>query len=159
LLLNDIGESMQKTIFSMLGVVALLALAQADSLACTCSLPFPKLSLRKQVMKARNESRVVFSGKVLEITENPQTYSVTVKLKVERVWKGSLPEEISIVTGRGGGDCGYRFELGESYLVYAYSSNESSLGTNICQRTSKLLGAANDLKILGKGKVVQRNKT
>ncbi len=75
---------MKRAIFSLLGVVTLLILAQADSLSCTCSLPFPKISLKKQVKKALNESRAVFSGKVLEITESPQIYSVVVKLKVEQ---------------------------------------------------------------------------
>jgi hypothetical protein len=72
---------------------------------------------------------------------------------VEKLWKGVLPEEISIVTGRGNGDCGYRFEVGGSYLVYAYGSDESSLSTNICQRTAKLSVAQADLKVLGRGKV------
>lgn len=149
---------MKKILFSMLGVITFMALTQAEGLACTCRLPSPELTLRQQVINARNESRAVFSGKVLEITENNQTYSIAVRLKVERAWKGSLPAEIIIITGRGGGDCGSHFDLGESYLVYAYGSNESNLSTNICRRTAKLLNAADDVKILGKGKAVHKGK-
>jgi len=149
---------MKKPLFSMLSIIALLALAQAETLACTCFAPFPKFSLRARVMKARNEAQAVFTGKVLEITEDPETLSVVVKLRVGRVFKGSLPEEISIVTAWSDGICGYRFEIGESYLVYANGPNESSLGTSICQRTAKLSNAANDLKVLGSGKVVAKIK-
>lgn len=150
---------MKKTLFAMLGVVALMVLTQAEGLACSCSFPSPELTFKQQVINARNKSRAVFSGKVLEITENDQTYSIAVRLKVERVWKGSLPAEIIIVTGRGGGDCGAHFDIGESYLGYAYGSNESNLSTNICQRTARLLNAADDLKILGKGKAVHKGKS
>jgi hypothetical protein len=140
----------------MIGVVVLMAFARTDGFACSCSLPYPKQSLKTQVKKALNESRAVFSGKILEVTADPEKFSIVVKLKVERSWKGSLPEEISINTGRGGGDCGYRFEVGESYLIYAYGSDVGRLSTNICQRTAKLSEAVKDLQILGKGKGVQK---
>ena len=39
---------------------------------------------------------------------------------VDRAWKGSVAEEVFIQTGSGGGDCGYRFEVGRSYLLYCY---------------------------------------
>jgi hypothetical protein len=58
---------------------------------------------------------------------------------------------VIVVTGRGGGDCGYRFEVGARYLVFAYG-DDAKLETNICQRTKELAQAAEDLKLLGKGK-------
>ena len=149
---------MRRTIFSIIWIAALLVCAQAENPACTCSLPLPKDSLKKQVKKALTESRAVFAGKVLEINESPQAYSVVVRLKVEQSWKGLFLEEINIVTGRGGGDCGYRFEVGESYIVYAYGPSESILATDICQRTAKLTEAREDLKVLGKGKVALKVK-
>jgi len=140
----------------MLGILILLVFTQTDSLACTCDLPLFNLSLDQQVKHARKQSRAIFSGRVLEVTENPQTYFVVVKFRIERLWKGNLSDEVTIITGHGGGDCGYRFEVGESYLVYAYGSDENRLGTNICQRTKKLSDAREDLRILGKGKVPRK---
>ena len=119
--------------------------------ACTCSLPDPAKSLRKQVTEARNESRAVFVGEVVAVSSDPNALAVEVKFKVQRSWKGSRASEITITTGRGGGDCGYRFEIGQRYLVYA-SGTEKQLGTNICQRTAHLDDAKDDLKLLGKPK-------
>lgn len=147
-----------KTLFTILVAVTLMILTQAKGVACTCLVSSPSQPLRRQVTQARNDSRALFSGKVLEIAEDPQTSSLTVKLKVERVWKGSIPAEVVIETGRGGGDCGYGFEVGERYLVYVSGSNELKMQTNICQRTARLSEAASDLKILGRGKGVPKRK-
>lgn len=147
---------MKRAVFSSVGVVVLLTLARVDGFACTCALPYPQQSLRRQVRTALGEARAVFSGKVIEVRDDPETSSVVVRLKVERVWKGSPPAEVRVVTGRGGGDCGYRFEVGESYLVYAHSAGAGGLGTNICQRTARLSEAAKDLQVLGRGKGAAR---
>lgn len=147
---------MKRSLLSLVGVAALLLLARVEGFACTCALPFPNTPLRKRVGVALKESRAVFSGKVLEVMEDPQTLHVAVRLRVERVWKGSPRAEVRILTGRGGGDCGYQFEVGQSYLVYAYKWREAELGTNICQRTAKLSEASGDLRVLGRGKGVPR---
>lgn len=140
----------------MAGVVVLVMLARVEGFACTCGAPNPNQSLKRQVTAALSESRAVFSGRVLEVTDNPEAFGVVVKLRVERHWKGSPPLEVRLFTGRGGGDCGYRFEVGERYLVYAYGPRASELSTNICQRTAKLSEAAKDLRVLGKGRGVPR---
>ncbi len=47
-------------------------------------------------------------------------------------------ESITIETGNGGGNCGYPFRVGDTYLVDAYSAKESIqgyLGTGICSLT------------------------
>ena len=141
-----------KRLTSILGVVTLLVFIHIEGRACTCDLPMLKqTSLKQQVNKARNQSQAVFVGKVIEIVQNPQDYFVLVRFNVERSWKGSLAQEVSVVTGQGGGDCGYKFEFGETYLVYAYG-DKTRLGTNICQRTANLSAAEADVKVLGKGR-------
>jgi hypothetical protein len=136
------------------GIVALMLLIPSVGRACTCELPFSNKTLKQQVLEARTKSEAVFSGKVVEIIENPQVFHVIVKFKVQGSWKQINTDEVRVFTGRGNGDCGYRFEVGESYLVYSYKYNESDLGTNICQRTMKLANAAEDLKVLGKGRQI-----
>ncbi|MEP6719627.1 MAG: hypothetical protein ABJB21_10810 [bacterium] len=44
-------------------------------------------------------------------------------------------KEIVVYTGGGGGDCGYPFTVGTSYLVYAFASKDE-LTTGICTPTS-----------------------
>jgi hypothetical protein len=119
--------------------------------ACSCDFRFPVKSVKQQVVEARMQSKAVFSGEVVEIIADPPIYSLRVKFRVEKYWKGVLSNEVIVVTGRGGGDCGYRFKVGAHYLVFAYGV-DTRLGTNICQRTKELAEAAEDLKLLGKGK-------
>ena len=147
---------MKRALFSLVGVVVLVMLARVEGFACTCGVPNLNQSLKRQVRAALSESRAVFSGRVLEVKDDPEAFGVLVKLRVERYWKGSPPSEVRLSTGRGGGDCGYRFEVGGSYLVYAYGSGAGGLGTNICQRTARLSEAAKDLQVLGKGRGVLR---
>jgi hypothetical protein len=140
---------MKRTVW-ILGVLALLAFHSVDGRACTCNLPQLNRTLRQQVNQSRKHARAVFSGSVLRIDEAGDSMRVT--FKIEGSWKGALSKEVVVVTGRGGGDCGYRFEVGQNYLVYAYGVGEAGLGTNICQRTMPLAPGAGDLKILGKPK-------
>jgi hypothetical protein len=142
----------------LIGTVALIIVDPSVGLACTCGLPYPNKTLKQQVIEAHKNSEAVFSGKVIEIIENPQVFYVVVKFKVQRSWKQTSTNEVTVLTGRGNGDCGYHFEVGESYLVYAYKYNESEVGTNICQRTARLDDAAKDLKVLGKGKRLDNKK-
>lgn len=138
-----------KRILVIVGVAILVGFSWIEASACTC-LPVPDLPLRQQVKKAQQQSHAVFVGKVMQVVENAEGDGVSVKFRVERVWKGKLSKEVIIFTGNGGGDCGYHFEARESYLVYASGSNES-LSTNICQRTAPR-SQARDMKILGKGR-------
>ena len=124
---------MKKLLFAT-AVFCFFTLSAGDAFACSCVLP-SKQSLSKKVKKSYQEAAAVFYGEVTEITQKPENFYVTVKLKVERSWKNQAESEVIIQTGRGGGDCGYRFEIGKKYLVYAYRS-ESTLETNICLRTS-----------------------
>jgi len=129
-------------------VLAIVFLAGLDAAACTYELPWPKRTLKQQVNLARKDSRAVFSGSVLKIDEAGYTLKVT--LRVDNSWKGLLPTEVVLFTGRGGGDCGYRFQVGHNYLIYAYGQDLDHLGTNICQRTVPFSDAGSDLKILGR---------
>lgn len=60
----------------------------------------------------------------------------------------SRGKRIEIRTGMGGGDCGYRFQRGEKYVVYANENKEGMLVTSICSRTSPEDRAQADLAYL-----------
>ncbi|MBW9234790.1 hypothetical protein JQK62_21625, partial [Leptospira santarosai] len=76
--------------------------------------------------------------------------------EVAETWKGVSESQVFIITGSGGGDCGYEFQVGQDYLVYATEStmygNQAELVTIICDRTTELGSAQEDLAVLGKGK-------
>ena len=140
--------------------------------ACSCAMP-------PTARDALNSADAVFSGTVVSVTQvnqnlsggtNATSYpSNEVVFSVISVWKGVLRPQIILRTGSGGGDCGYTFTPGDTYLVYAYSSNPGSpafyvgntlieipltprqFGTSICTRTAPLAMAAADLAQLGPG--------
>lgn len=58
--------------------------------------------------------------------------------EVEEVFKGVSESEgvVEVYTGMGGGDCGYDFETGERYLVFAHRDpDDGRLRTGICTLT------------------------
>jgi len=111
-------------------------------------LPLLGKSEKQLIAAARKSSTAVFSGKVTSI-ENQSQLLVGVTFLVGSTWKGQVAQSVTIQTGGGAGDCGYRFEVGERYLVYAYGSAES-LSTSICQRTRPLSASTVDRKSLRK---------
>jgi hypothetical protein len=142
---------MKTLLLSQLFVLGLVMFLHTDVLACKCSRQDGE-SLQQRVTQAKTDANAVFSAKVLAVAVNRREFSVSVKLSVEQVWKGEVAKEVTLTTGSGGGDCGYPFKVGESYLVYANASEGGLLSTGICSRTNKLSASAQDVKILGKGK-------
>src|SRR5207249_860298 len=104
-------------------IMAIFSATSINVFGCTCDLPVKNIKLKKQVKKALKQSKAVFSGKVTEIDNNPSKLFVKVKLKIEKTWKNINSQEVIVITGRGSGDCGYPFQMSESYLVYAYGSD------------------------------------
>ena len=118
----------------------MVASLPSSAIACSCERPLtPSEAIESAV--------AVFSGKVID--DDAGFPWRKVKFSVERFWKGSLEENIIISTGSLGANCGYPFEKGERYLVYA--SSENLLGTNSCSRTRPITYADEYLSILGKG--------
>jgi hypothetical protein len=71
---------------------------------------------------------------------------VTVRAIV--VFRGPKQEMFEVETGLGGGDCGFEFETGERYLIYARRNEEDTLLTSMCSETKVLEYAGADLRIL-----------
>lgn len=139
--------------YLLLCSLALVFAASTPVKSCTCDL-FPlNKSTRQQVLEAHDKAKALFVGKVLSVESSPGVYYRKVTLEIQSVWKGPHEEQLVILTGSGGGDCGYNFEVDGTYLVYAYQYNKSDLGTNICQRTKLVSRASADLENLGEPKV------
>jgi hypothetical protein len=121
--------------------------------ACSCVQPLA-------VEAEFSRSEAVFAGRVLEVKEQRHLNGSMTKaalFEVSHIWKGGSESQIIIHTGLGGGDCGYHFENGKEYLVYAHPStmygDKELLITIICDRTNVLAQAQEDSAILGEGKV------
>ena len=133
-------------VFSLLS----LSIGPSTSYACDCVKP-------PSVEDELERSQAVFSGKVLEVNEMNKGYmKKRVLLEVVETWKGVSESQVIITTGSGGGDCGYDFQVGEEYLVYANPSSmygeQEELVSIICDRTTELSTAQEDLAVLGEGK-------
>jgi hypothetical protein len=140
---------MNKIIFLAFAFVFVFAVSATNIFACSCSLPKGNKSIEQQVKEAFKNSTVVFSGEVLEVIKKPDNFFVTVRFKLEKTWSNKdLRKDIIVSTGQGSGDCGYPFEVGKSYLVYAYGET-NSLKTNICYRTT-FIESNKDIAVLNK---------
>jgi hypothetical protein len=131
------------------GLVLAGVLAARGASACSCADPGPPC-------RALPQSDAVFVGKVQEIDEREEAGTRgavrRVRFSVEENFRGAGVERgasLEVVTGFGGGDCGYGFERGERYLVYAqHRAGGDSLYAGICSRTARLADAADDLAYL-----------
>lgn len=102
----------------------------------------------------------VFAGRVrsVEHTFDPDAQSVSpwdhtkVGFTVNTVWKGDVTRSIEVATPPTGGSCGYPFQEGTTYIVYAYgSAAEGGFTASLCSRTAPLSAAQEDIAALGRG--------
>jgi hypothetical protein len=74
-----------------------------------------------------------------------------VTFEVLKSWKMVNTTRVTVLTGSGGGDCGFSFDIGSVYLVYAYhpyGDQANGLGASTCSRTNEITYATEDLSYL-----------
>lgn len=117
---------------------------EADACSCVAGIPLCETFWK---------TPVVFAGEVLQITLDPASRNPQypagrlVRFRVDRAWRGGVSDRVVIHTGAGGRDCGYDFERGVKYLVYAHQ-RDGRLSTGICSRTRPIREATEDLEYL-----------
>jgi hypothetical protein len=109
---------------------------------------------------ARAGSDAVFTGvatavrdTMLRREDGERFVQKAVTFETRAGWKGVRTRSVTVLTGWGGGDCGYPFERGSTYLVYANRrrmGTTAGLVTGICTRTAALSAARADLAALGR---------
>lgn len=130
-------------------IVVMLLACTGNAFACTC---MPMVTVQEEIKR----SDFVFKGtvktknKFIHITHLPDNgftflSDVEYVFEVETVFKGRrITKTIEVMTGYGGGDCGYIFEVGKSYIVYSSIVTPPRLSfnlfppyliTSICTRT------------------------
>ena len=150
---------MKRTIFLSLHIIALLLISQIEVSACSCP-DDPDLTIEQKVKLNLTNAKTVFSGEVIEVVKKFSGLDAFVKIKVEELWKGYLPKEVVIDTElANGATCGYDFEVGKKFLVFAYGLNNSNLTTKACDLNRRIEKATEELKILGKGKKSQKRNS
>jgi hypothetical protein len=143
-----------KTITYILTILTIVLL-NFETKACTC--------IGESAVKDEIENKdAVFVGTIAESEEiriydtlspNKTIYRVELKytMVVETIYKGlQFSDTTYIFTGSGGGDCGFNFQIGQKYIVYArnlktedryngpvFIDKKSAFYTNVCTRTRK----------------------
>jgi len=137
---RDMDLQMLRRLFVTTAVV--LGFAPSAVQACSCVL----VSNSCGVSKAFSAGGVIFLGQVVSKikVQEPASfgnraamvprYAVHFTVKENFHGASDLGQEIVVHTGLGGGDCGYPFVVGTSYLVYA-STSDRQLTTGICSGT------------------------
>lgn len=142
-------------------VLTVLLGATSTAYACSCVAVIPQ-------EESFEKSKAVFSGTVLGVTleENPVQELIgsghsykKVKIDVGKAWKGISTKTVTVGTAQHGAACGYDFEVGTKYLVYARGGGQrfdTDLSAGLCGRTMVLATdkAQSDLEKLGEGEQV-----
>jgi hypothetical protein len=141
----------------MAAVILGLTLSPAPVFGCTCAAPPPEVKTASE-LAAWTRADAIFEGKVESVelrwklkeaqigdviptvaTDLDQDGPVIlVSLEILHSYRGDQRKPMRLSTGLGGGDCGFDFEVGKQYLVYAFKDEAGELSTNICTRTTRL---------------------
>jgi hypothetical protein len=139
---------------------SVLVLNSHPASACSCLPTTPQQSFKN--------SGTVFAGRVIDVVDpserRPEVsrplLGFKVIFEVSQVWKGKVEKQQVVLTSSSSASCGYSFEKGKEYLVYA-STQGTQLETGLCSGTKPLANARPDLAVLGRGKAPtpQRSST
>lgn len=100
----------------------------------------------------------VFEGQVTLVVTRPEVSGSSAKiteatLKVVQAWKGVKTQKTTLLTPASASECGFPFEVGKSYLIYAKALEGSNLGVTTCSRSREISDAQSDIRAMGMGSV------
>ena len=135
---------MPRTLIFILALF-IVGLCGVDARACSCAG-------ERAPCQEYWEATAVFIGTVIEgrlVTVKEGDYehqTRAVRISIDEAFRGVEGAEVEVLTGLGGGDCGFGFRRAQQFLVYAYrSESDQKLHTNICTRTRAISEADPDL--------------
>lgn len=137
---------MRGTVLVLVMTVVVAAAYVPPTWACSCMPPPAPLEAKAQMDG-------VFSGTVLSVEglePGEMGIPVEVTLDVHTIWKGDPGAKVVVRTANNSAACGFNFEEGQQYLVYAHQE-DGEWTTNLCTRTAELSRASADLDALGEG--------
>lgn len=121
----------------------------ADIFACSCQFGGSAPCQEFWRADAVFAGTVVASGKI-DVEEAGYKHDMRlVRFTVDQPIRGMQAAEVDVITGWGGGDCGYGFKMGQRYLVYGYYDETGKrLATSICTRTRLVSEADEDFAFI-----------
>ncbi len=126
-------------------------------LACTCGGPFTTTTrptnmrqLAASAIDSKKDTRVIFEGLVTQQklesgsagvpeTAMSMTFSGSHRIvffQTSQVYRGPHQQQFLVLTGSSGSDCGYDFDTGKKYLVFADRYGPNQFATDICTPTA-----------------------
>jgi hypothetical protein len=159
-------------------LVAVFALAfnSAPTLGCSCVQPPPGTETARDLAQWRaDRSDAIFEARVASVElkwalieakvgavipadiEDDNSPAMHISFDVSRSYRGEQQKNTRIWTGVGGGDCGFDFQAGEKYLVYAFADESGRLSTGICSGTALLDERKADVSYLRGEPIVSEN--
>lgn len=135
---------MPRTLIFILALF-IVGLCGVDARACSCagqSAPCEEYWEASAVFIG-----TVIEGRLVSVKEGDFEHQMNaVRISIDEAFRGAEGAEIEVITGLGGGDCGFGFRRSQQYLVYAYrDKDDQKLYTNICTRTRSISEANPDL--------------
>jgi hypothetical protein len=143
------------------GIVIVFSFASGTAMACFCG------GGGGTPCEGYGKAAAVFVGTVTGVRESEQYKGKDVaeirklrdsgeldwgqmayQFSVEQPYLGVAGSEVEIFTGRGSSDCGFTFQPGQRYLIYA-DRYKNKLITNTCMRTKPFNEASEDIAYLG----------
>jgi hypothetical protein len=124
-----------------------LALGSAGpARACSCAPP-------PDAPTALAGAHAVFQGTVVAVAlEDEERFQQAVAtFSVSKVWKGPVGRSVEIRTSSSSASCGWEFQIGAEYVVYAYvwPQTDLQLRTHLCTRTHAAYEGDPDPPLLG----------
>ena len=95
----------------------------------------------------KSDNLVLFVGRVMKVVPIPMgdpdadryfSSGSRTTFAVERHWENDMGSEVVVESGFPGGGCGFVFENGKEYVVFASRLEKNALTTSICTRTTRL---------------------
>lgn len=121
-------------------IFSVFFLSTQATFACDCNTEV-ELSLEY------HRTRSVFIGKVTKIEKSPSGQELIISIKISSGFKGvNSGTTVKVRTNSSEKACGYKFYIGQSYLIYANNHPRGGgLSTSVCSRTCHMKNAENDL--------------
>lgn len=140
---------------ALVAALAAIFVLPQTCFACSCLPPKPPL-------EAAADAAAVFQGRVTKVEQvrgSTGAESKRVTMQVSKVWKGNVTAETLVYTANDSAACGISFQQGTEYIVYASVADgtdvsgtpANSFVTGLCDRTSPIAEASDDLAALGPG--------
>jgi hypothetical protein len=157
-------QSMRKISILLMVLVCLNFTAKA-AFACMCFGSNNAKTMRDAAAwfsAGAHASKFIFEGSVTKqevrsgsigmpataVSMTTQGQYRAVSVHVVHVYRGEAGADVTVMTGMGGGDCGFDFDTGKSYLIYAAKTGPNTFSTNMCTGTSAMEDAGAELRFL-----------